>query len=98
MENKIQQKEEDGNGMFYIEKDGDMVAELTYKIMDNGVMTLDHTETSPEMEGKGLASKLVEHSVKYAREKQITIDPLCAYAARQFERHEEYQDVRAEEV
>lgn len=97
MANKIQQKEDDGNGMFYIEKDGEIVAELTYKRMDNGVLTLDHTETVPAMEGKGLASELVKHSVEYAREKNIKIDPLCAYAAKQFERHEEYEDVRAEE-
>lgn len=96
MDNKIQQKEQDGNGMFYIEKDGDIVAELTYKLMDNGIMTLDHTETDPEMEGKGLASKLIKHSVDYAREKNLKIDPLCSYAARQFERHEEYQEVQAD--
>ena len=96
MDNKIQQKEEDGNGMFYIEKDGDIVAELTYKKMDNGVLTLDHTETEPEMEGKGLASKLVKHSVEYARKNDFKIDPLCAYAAKQFERHKEYQDVQAD--
>lgn len=96
MENKVQQKEQDGNGMFYIEKDGDIVAELTYKKLDNGILTLDHTETVPEMEGKGLASKLVKHSVSYARENNLKIDPLCAYAARQFERHEEYREVQAE--
>lgn len=95
MENKIQQKEKDGNGMFYIEKDGDIIAELTYKEMDNGILTIDHTETNPEMEGKGLASKLVKHTVEYAREKNIKIDPLCAYAAKQFERHEEYREVQA---
>lgn len=98
MDNKIQQKEQDGNGMFYIEKDGDIIAELTYKLMDNGILTLDHTETVPEMEGKGLASKLVKHSVDYAREKNLKIDPLCAYAARQFERHEEYREVQADQV
>lgn len=94
MDKNIQQKEQDGNGMFYIEKDGDIVAELTYKKRDNGTMTLDHTETEPEMEGKGLASALVKHSVEYARKNDLKIDPLCAYAAKQFERHEDYRDVQ----
>ncbi len=97
MDKNIQQKEQDGNGMFYIEKDGDIVAELTYKKMDNGVITLDHTETEPEMEGKGLASALVKHSVEFARKNDLKIDPLCAYAAKQFERHEDYRDVRVQE-
>ena len=97
MEYEIQQKETEGKGMFYIEKDGDIVAELTYTLNDNNVMTLDHTETEPEMTGKGLASSLVKHSVEYAREKEIKIDPLCEYAAKQFERHEEYREVLATE-
>lgn len=97
MKNDIQQKEEDGKGMFYIEKDGDIAAELTYTIQDNNIMTLDHTETNPKFQGEGLASSLVKHSVDYARKKEILIDPLCRYAAVQFERHEEYQEVQAKE-
>lgn len=83
--------------MFYIEKDGDIIAELTYTIKDNNVMTLDHTETDPKETGNGLASDLVKHSVEYAKEHDLKIDPLCEYAARQFERHEEYQKVQATE-
>lgn len=97
MKKDIQQREDDGKGMFYIEKDGDMVAELTYTLNENNIMTLDHTETNPKFEGEGFASALVKHTVEYAREKEIRIDPLCEYAAAQFERHEEYKDVRATE-
>ena len=60
-------------------------------------MTLDHTETDPKYTGEGLASSLVKHSVDYAKEKDLKIDPLCAYAAKQFERHEEYREVQATE-
>ena len=95
MEKNIQQKETEGKGMFYIEKDGDIVAELTYTLGDNDIMTLDHTETEPDMTGKGLASSLVKHSVEYARKNNLQIDPLCEYAAKQFERHEEYQEIQA---
>lgn len=97
MKNNIQQKETEGKGMFYIEKEGDIIAELTYTLRDNNIMTLDHTETEPEYSGEGYASTLVEHSVNYARENNLMIDPLCKYAAVQFERHEEYHDVKATE-
>jgi len=97
MNKEIQQKETDGKGMFYIEKDSEIIAELTYTLNDNNIMTLDHTETDPKFTGEGLASGLVKHSVEYAREKNIKIDPLCRYAAAQFERHEEYRDVQATE-
>lgn len=98
MNKEIQQKETDGKGMFYIEKDGDIIAELTYTRQDNNIMTLDHTETNPEYEGEGLASSLVKHSVEYAKEKDLKIDPLCRYAAAQFKRHEEYREVQATEA
>lgn len=94
-ENNIRRKEDNGKGMFYIGENEKIVAQLTYTRRDNGVMSLDHTEVSPEMEGKGLASKLVKHSVAFARENEIKLDPLCPYAAKQFEKHEDYQDVRA---
>lgn len=97
MKHEIKQKETEGKGMFYIEKNETIVAELTYTLNDNNVMTLDHTETEPEHSGEGLASSLVKHSVQYAREKEIKIDPLCEYAAKQFERHEEYREVQASE-
>ncbi|HET8753846.1 MAG TPA: GNAT family N-acetyltransferase [Salinimicrobium sp.] len=92
---EIRQKENEGKGMFYIEHDGRIVAELTYTKQDNGILTLDHTETDPEMKGQGLAGKLVKHSVEFARQNNLKIDPLCEYASAQFERHEEYQEVQA---
>lgn len=97
MEHDIKQKETEGKGMFYIEKEGDIVAELTYTLRDNNVMTLDHSETEPGHTGEGLASSLVKHSVDYARENNLMIDPLCDYAARQFKKHEEYHEVLASE-
>jgi len=97
MNKDIQHKETDGKGMFYIEDEGEIVAELTYTLKDNQIMTIDHTETDPKYSGEGLASSLVKHSVDFAKEKEIKIDPLCAYAAKQFERHEEYREVQATE-
>lgn len=97
MKDDIQQKETEGKGMFFIEKDGEMVAQLTYTLDDNNVMTLDHTETDPDETGQGLASGLVKHSVEYARENNLKIDPLCEYAAAQFKRHESYREVQATE-
>lgn len=96
MNYKIEKKETDGNGMFYIEQENEIIAELQYTIQDHGIMTLDHTETHPSMSGKGLAKKLLSHCVEHARKKNLKIDPLCSYAAKQFDRNKEYQDVRVD--
>lgn len=97
MNESIKQKETDGKGMFYFEEDGKIIAELTYTLQDNNILTLDHTEADPAYTGKGLAKGLVQHSAEYARNKNLKIDPLCSYAERFFERHEEYKDVLARE-
>lgn len=94
MAHEIQQKEVAGAGLFFIEEDGERLAELSYTRKDNGILNLDHTETNPKMTGKGLGSKLVKHAVDFAREKNLKVDPICGYAAKMFERHEEYQDIQ----
>lgn len=98
MKHDIKQKETEGKGMFYIEKEGDIVSQLTYSMQENNVMTLDHTETEPDYTGQGMAAALVEHSVQYARENEIKIDPLCKYAAKQFDKHKEYQEIQITKV
>ena len=48
---------------------------------------IDHTEVDQTLKGKGAAYKLVEASVKYAREKNLKIMPLCPFATHYFERN-----------
>ena len=97
MEPEILKKETGDQGMFYIEDNGKKVGEVIYFRKDNGVLVIDHTEVAPEMAGKGLASKLIKHTVEYARENNLKVNPVCGYAASQFERHKEYQEVQVKE-
>ena len=92
---EIKHKENNSRGMFYIENEKGLIAELTYHKKDNNILTIDHTEVKREMENQGIASRLVEKSVEYARENQLKIDPLCPFAEVQFDRNESYSDVRA---
>ena len=76
MNNDIKHKESDRRGMFYMEDDKGITSELTYSRQENGIMIIDHTETRPELEGRGLASRLLKRSFEYAREQTLKIDPL----------------------
>lgn len=81
------------HGAFYIMHDGEQMGEMVISIADN-VLTAYHTEVEPKAEGKGLAKKLLEGMVAYAREHQLKVLPLCAYVHAQFKRHpEEYADI-----
>lgn len=90
---EIRHKETEKKGMFYLEGEDGILAELTYTAQENNIITLDHTEVDKSLKGEGVGSKLVEKSVVYARKNNLKIDPLCPFAEAQFKRHDSYSDV-----
>lgn len=54
---------------------------------------LNHTEAPEALKGKGAAKKLVELSLKHARENGLTIVPNCSYVAHFIDNNPEYLDV-----
>ncbi|QED36255.1 N-acetyltransferase [Antarcticibacterium arcticum] len=96
MSQEIKHKDSDTRGMFYMEDDKGITSELTYAKQDNGVLLIDHTQTRQELEGKGLASRLVKRAVEYARENNYKINPLCPFAEVQFDINKDYQDTRVD--
>jgi hypothetical protein len=84
---------ENGRGEFYIAMDDDEIAEMEIQIgKDN--LTVYHTEVAKEQEGKGLAKKLLDHMVDYARTHKLRVIPLCPYVHAQFKKHpEQYADL-----
>ena len=93
---EIKHKDSDRRGMFYMEDEKGITSELTYSKQETGVLVIDYTKTRVELEGKGLASRLVKRTVEYAREYSFKIDPLCPFAEVQFELNKEYQDTRVD--
>lgn len=82
---EIQKKLDNNKGSFFIEKDGRQVAELDFEIKDR-VLDAYHTGVRPELEGQGIASKLFEEMVKFAREKSYKVKPTCPYIDVKFRR------------
>ncbi len=90
---EIQHSFDGSKGSFFIEQDGQRVAEMTYVMSTAVLMIIDHTEVSPTLKGQGVGARLVRAGVDLAREKHFKIVPLCPFAKREFERHTEYADV-----
>lgn len=84
---------EQGQGVFLIMEGTEQIAEKVIGI--NGTdLTVYHTEVSAGAEGKGVAKKLLEAMVDYARKQHLKVIPLCPYVHAQFKRHPEaYEDV-----
>ena len=60
--------------------------ELTYRRRDDQ-LTLVHTGVPDELGGRGIAGKLVEAALDYARANDLTVDPQCPYARHWLEKH-----------
>jgi uncharacterized protein len=92
--NTIQlQLNDHGRGTFFIEEQGKRIAFMEIAIA-NQALTVFHTEVDEKLSGQGIAGKLLEHMVNYARENKLKVIPLCPYVSAQFRRHPDtYADV-----
>ncbi|CAJ1193815.1 N-acetyltransferase [Companilactobacillus crustorum] len=83
----MEMKHEDGR--FYLEDNDEMIGEITYSTVTDGVISLDHTYVSDSYRGQGLAGKLLNAALDYADLKNLKIVPVCEYAKVTFERKPE---------
>lgn len=91
----IRHEEGDSKGR-YVARIGDgPEAEMTYSKAGAKMIIIDHTGVPDDYRGQGVGLALVTRAVEEARARGITITPLCPFAAAQFRRHEDWQDVLA---
>lgn len=89
----IQNKKIGTKGMFYIEEDGEKVAEMVYTMPSPEKMIVEHTEVDDSLRGKNVGKQLVHHMVEFARANFIKVIPLCPFTNSVFKRTPEYADV-----
>lgn len=77
------------------ELDADGVTAVLYYRIADGVITLVHTETPPEVQGKGIASRLVKEALDDIRAKGLKVVPRCPFVSGYMGRHPEYNDLLA---
>jgi uncharacterized protein len=92
---EIKQDEHGRKGAFYIDEDGEWVAELSYVRADDTTMVIDHTEVDEKFRDQDVGRDLVEAAVGFARENGMKIRPDCPFARKVIEETPEFQDVLA---
>ncbi len=90
---KIQREEHKNKGAFFIEQDGDWIAEMTYYREGQRKIVIDHIEVDESLQGKGVGEKMVEAAVKFAEKNNLLIKPACSFAKKVLESDEKYEDV-----
>ena len=95
---EIKHDEHGRNGAFYIEEDGEWIAEMTYKKLGPGTIEVDHTEVDEKLRGQKIGEQLVARVVEFARENNLKIKPTCPYTRKVIQETPEFQDVLAGEA
>ena len=72
---------------------GAAVAVLDYREHDSRTLEYYHTFVPPAMRGRGVASQLVTHALRYAQAQGISVIPTCPFVAAFIRRHPEYAAV-----
>lgn len=85
----IQQEE----NRFFVETDGERLAEITYKNSGEKQITIDHTYVSEKLRGQKVGNALVEKVVEFARQENLRITPECSFAKKEFDKNKHYEDV-----
>ena len=68
------------------------LSKLDY-IQDGKNFVITHVGVHPELRGQGVAGRLVQVSLEYAKEKSLRVIPMCSYAAAYMRRHPEYAEL-----
>ena len=79
--------------MFFIERDGKRLAEMSYSVAGEKRIIIDHTDVSDELRGTGAGGRLVEAAVQWARAEKKMVIPLCPFAKSVFDKTPAYRDV-----
>lgn len=75
---------------------GSSVAEAVYEL-DGSVIKFTHTRVPPDLQGKGLATKLVTAGLESARKRNLKVIPQCEFFDAYMRKHAETQDLLAPE-
>jgi len=90
----IQHEQHEHKGSFYVEENGNRLAEMVYTMSGTELMIIEHTEVDDKLRGKNVGYQLVHTAVEYARTNHLKILPLCPFAKSVFDRkHAEFGDV-----
>lgn len=68
---------------------------VAYYTRTPGVMTFTHTEVPSELQGKGIASRLVRGALQAARAEGLKVVPRCSFVTSYIARHPEFSDMLA---
>ncbi len=69
-----------------------LLSKLDY-IQDKDTFVITHVGVHPELRGQGMAGKLTQAGLEFAKAKSLRVIPMCSYAAAYIRRHPQYTEL-----
>jgi uncharacterized protein len=88
----VQHRKSDGKGMFFVEHDDEIAAEMIYTTTADK-MIIEHTQVDDFLKGRNIGYELVHAAVEYARHHGMKIIPLCSFTKSVLDKKPDWQDV-----
>ena len=92
---KLEVTHNEANHRFEAWIDGKL-SKLDY-IQDGKNFVITHVGVYPDHRGQGLAGKIVETALQYARENSFRVLPMCSYAAAYIRRNPQHMELTSQE-
>jgi uncharacterized protein len=92
---EIEHEEADGRGAFFVAREGVRLGEMTYSRAGDDMVIIDHTEVHEKLKGLGVARRLLDTAVAWARATKTRVIATCPYAKSQFDKDPSIRDVLA---
>ena len=74
---------------------GGLLSKLDY-IQDGKNFVITHVGVHPELRNQGLAAKIVEAGLAYAKQNSLRVVPMCSYAAAFIRRNPQYLELTSQ--
>lgn len=68
------------------------LAKITFPMIRDGVVQIDHTYVDDSLRGQGIASKLVKIAIEHIWKQGWQFEVTCPYALSWVKHHEDYQN------
>jgi Predicted acetyltransferase len=93
--NQLEVTHNEANRTFEAWIDGHL-SKLDY-IQDGKNFVITHVGVYPELRGQGIAGKIVEAGLQYAKQNSLRVIPMCSYAAAYIRRNPQYIELTDQE-
>jgi predicted GNAT family acetyltransferase len=93
--NQLEVTHNEANHTFEVWIDGHL-SKLDY-IQDGKNFVIAHVGVYPELRNQGIAGKIVQTGLEYARKNSLRVIPMCSYAAAYIRRNPQYAELTNQE-